>query len=232
VAAKQFGSEASFARGLVQNSSYHRFGPNLVLARSTQFGVESPFGKKRTVTVGGDEGAAGGQVLTTSAIPLPERFFAGGGNSHRGFGLNQAGPRDLVTGFAVGGNALLLNSLELRFPVWGNLSGVLFQDMGNVYPSIRKLSLRQTQKSLTDFNYMSQAVGLGVRYNTAVAPIRFDVGYDLNPTRFCAAIDNAALPNSFRSCPIPNGSGVPAGQTLIEQRLSRWQFLFSIGQTF
>ncbi|MBI2819138.1 MAG: BamA/TamA family outer membrane protein, partial [Acidobacteria bacterium] len=210
VAAKQFGSEASFVRGLMQNSSYHRFGPNLVLARSTQFGVETPFGKRRSVTIGGDEGEPPEQVLSTSAIPLPERFFAGGGNSHRGFGLNQAGPRDLVTGFAVGGNALLLNSLELRFPVWSNISGVLFHDLGNVYSSIRTLRLRQHQKSIDDFNYMSHGVGLGLRYNTAVAPVRFDVGYNLNPPRFLVQTKEGPVP----------------------QNLSRWQFLFSIGQTF
>jgi outer membrane protein insertion porin family len=232
VAAKQFGSEASFVRGLVQNSTYHVFGRNLVLARSTQFGVETPFGKARTIELGGEEGGTTPQVLTTTAIPLPERFFAGGGNSQRGFGLNQAGPRDPVTGFAIGGNALLLNSLELRFPVWGNVSGVLFHDMGNVFSSIRSLSLRPTQKSLTDFNFMSHAVGFGVRYNTAVAPVRFDVGYALNPTRFCSAVDSASLPADARPCTPPAGSVVPPDTVLIERRLSRWQFLFSIGQTF
>ena len=210
VAAKQFGSEASFARGLLQNSSYHRFRRRLILARSTQFGVETPFGMKRTVIIGGDEGEPPAQVLTTSAIPLPERFFAGGGNTHRGFGLNQAGPRDLVTGFAIGGNALLLNSLELRFPIWSSITGVLFHDVGNVFASIRSLSLRQHQKNLADFDYLSHGVGLGLRYNTAVAPVRFDVGYNLNPPRFLVQSDQGA----------------------VEKNLSRWQFLFSIGQTF
>jgi outer membrane protein assembly complex protein YaeT len=210
VAAKQFGSEASFVRGLIQNSSYHRLGADLVLARSTQFGVATPFGESRTVTIVGSEGDISEQVLATNEIPLPERFYAGGGNSHRGFGLNQAGPRDLTTGFAVGGNALLLNSLELRFPIWGSVSGVLFHDTGNVYSSIRRLSLRQHQKSLDDFNYMSHGVGLGLRYNTAVAPVRFDVGYNLNPVRFQVETETGPVP----------------------QNLSRWQFLFSIGQTF
>ena len=48
-----------------------------------------------------------------SVIPLPEVFFAGGGNSHRGFGLNQAGPRDPDSGFPVGGSAVFVNSEEL-----------------------------------------------------------------------------------------------------------------------
>ena len=35
-------------------------------------------------------------------VPLPERFFAGGASSHRGFPENQAGPRDTLTGFPLG----------------------------------------------------------------------------------------------------------------------------------
>ncbi|MGK4302248.1 BamA/TamA family outer membrane protein, partial [Klebsiella pneumoniae] len=46
-------------------------------------------------------------------IPLPERFFAGGGTSIRGFGLNQAGPRDPCSGFPVGGLAILALNQEL-----------------------------------------------------------------------------------------------------------------------
>ncbi len=74
-----------------------------------------------------------------TVIPLAERFLAGGGNSHRGFGLNQAGPRDPVTGFPLGGSALFLNNLELRFPpttlpyVQDNISFALFWDAGNVF---------------------------------------------------------------------------------------------------
>jgi outer membrane protein assembly factor BamA len=210
VAAKQFGSEASFTRSLVQNSSYHPLGRRVLLARTTQFGVETLFGKPRIITVGGDDEDAPPRQVEVREIPLPERFFAGGGNSHRGFAFNQAGPRDPVTGFAIGGNALLLNTIELRVPVWRNIIGVLLHDGGNVYTSLRKLSFRIRQRNTADFDYMSHAVGLGVRYQTPVAPVRFDVGYNLNPPRFATLTD-----------------GVPS-----EQKLRRWQFLFSIGQTF
>ena len=76
-----------------------------------------------------------GQTL----IPLPERFYSGGGNSNRGFGLNQAGPRDPFTGFPVGGSAVFLNSLEMRFPnvsvpyLQDSVGFTIFHDMGNVF---------------------------------------------------------------------------------------------------
>jgi len=120
VASGIFGSQTNFTRVVVQNSSYYQFHKRRwVFARSTRLGVEEPF-------------------ASTDFAPLPERFFAGGSTSHRGFGINQAGPRDLTSGFPLGGEALFLNNLELRTPplplpyVGNNLSAVVFHDMGNV----------------------------------------------------------------------------------------------------
>jgi outer membrane protein assembly factor BamA len=75
-------------------------------------------------------------------VPLPERLYAGGATSHRGFGINDAGPRDLQTGYPVGGNAVFVNSVELRLPaptlpiVGDSVNFVLFHDMGNVFTHI------------------------------------------------------------------------------------------------
>jgi outer membrane protein assembly factor BamA len=72
-------------------------------------------------------------------IPLPERLYAGGPVSLRGFSQNAAGPRDPETGYQIGGAGALINNTELRLPPptlpWlGNtVSFVLFHDMGNVF---------------------------------------------------------------------------------------------------
>ena len=72
-------------------------------------------------------------------IPLPERLYAGGAVSLRGFSQNAAGPRDPETGFQIGGAGALINSTELRLPPptlpwFGNtVSFVIFHDMGNVF---------------------------------------------------------------------------------------------------
>ena len=141
----------------MQNSTYYAFGKNraqdkkFVFARSLRIGVETPFGN--TVLL------PPGQCPTTGStqcIPLPEFFLSGGGNSHRGFGLNQAGPRDPVSGFPVGGGALFLNNLEMRFPplslpfVHDNVSLALFHDAGNVFTTGRNMLdnlLRWKQKN-------------------------------------------------------------------------------------
>jgi outer membrane protein insertion porin family len=213
VAATQLGSQANFLRFSGQNSTYYHLGRHIILARDTRLGIESPYGGLQTIhtTVNGVP-----EVIQTHAIPLPERFFMGGSESHRGFSINQAGPRDPVEGFPIGGNALFLNTVELRIPfAQDRLGVVLFHDMGNVYSSGRKMRLfKVTQNSPTDFDYTVHALGLGFRYRTPVGPLRVDFAYDLNPPRFQVQSQTN-------------------GQTLTEvQRLSNFQFFIGIGQTF
>lgn len=120
---KNMGSEAQFNRLDVSNSSYYGFDKDrLVLARNTRYGQVRAFG-------------TGSQLL----IPLPERLYAGGPTSLRGFSFNAAGPRDPETGYPIGGAGALINSTELRLPPptlpwFGNaVSFVVFHDMGNVF---------------------------------------------------------------------------------------------------
>jgi outer membrane protein assembly complex protein YaeT len=135
------GAEAEFNRLDLSNSNFFSFDRSrFVLARNTRYGQERAFGK-------------GGQEL----LPLPERLYAGGATSHRGFAQNGAGPRDPVTGFPIGGAGILINSTELRLPPptlpWlGNtVSFVLFHDMGNVFSNASDawasaLRVRQPQR--------------------------------------------------------------------------------------
>ena len=207
VADSHFGSETDFGRLLIQNSTYYSIGrkrnsdQKFVLARSTRIGVELPYGNTIMPQPGGD--CPTPQIYV---LPLAERFFAGGGNSHRGFGLNQAGPRDPNTGFPLGGTALFVNNIELRMPpptlpfFQDNISFAIFHDAGNVFTNAHDLFhnlLRWSQRdpdfcmhSATakqcDYNYISHAIGIGVRYKTPVGPVRFDFGYNLNPPAFPA----------------------------------------------
>jgi outer membrane protein assembly complex protein YaeT len=210
-ASKYFGSQANYFRLFGRNSTYHRIGSRLVLARTLVFGFMQ--------TLRTQPGAA----PSPQDIPLSERFFAGGASTHRGFPENQAGPRDISTGFPLGGKALLAVGTELRFPLYGqNIGGVLFHDAGNVYSDIQSISARIRQRGNTDFNYMVHAVGFGIRYRTPIGPIRVDLAYGPNSPRFFGCQGTL---DRLQACATD-----PTLRT--DQRINRFQFHFSLGQTF
>jgi outer membrane protein insertion porin family len=241
VASSNFGSEADFGRVLIKNSTYHTLfrnrstGQGFVFARSTTVGIENPFGS--TVVLDPSQTASATQTL----IPLPERFYSGGGNSNRGFGLNQAGPRDPFTGFPLGGSAVFLNNLEMRFPnvrvpyLNDNIGFTIFHDMGNVFarpqemlPSLVRFHQPNEYLCFTaethlqcNYNYLSHAIGLGVRYQTPIGPLRFDFGYNLNPPYF----------PSYTNITTNNLNGQSVGQ-FGYQRAGHFNFSFSVGQSF
>jgi outer membrane protein assembly factor BamA len=228
LATKTVGSAVNFLRVYLQNSTYTPIGRRLVFARSTRFGVQTPYGNS----------------LSTD-IPLPERFFAGGGTSLRGFGLNQAGPRDPLTGFPIGGQALLVFNQDLRFPmhlplIGDRLGGAIFYDAGNVFSSVRTISLRYsppvptvgpatdalgntTTVCLTnctnELNYFSHTVGFEFRYGTPIGPVAIDLGYQVNPAQFLVQTG---------TCPAIVGSACPASIT----KLPGFQFFINLGATF
>lgn len=114
--------------------------------------------------------------LAYGLVPVPERFFGGGSNSFRGVGFERLGPEDPNSGLPLGGKSIFLLNMETKFLIFKsfpNLYGALFYDVGNVFAEPR------------DFNFfkLKQAVGLGLRYRTPLGPVRFDVGWNLNPPR-------------------------------------------------
>ena len=222
-AIEQIGSSANFFRGFFQNSSFYSFGRAFVFARSVRFGLELPYGNtiEGSTAFNPDQCSAPPPPETPSVIPLPERFFAGGGTSLRGFGLNQAGPRDPCTGFPIGGLAILVFNQELRFPmklplVGSRLGGTVFYDGGNVYTDVNHISFAWSAPSTTNLNYFSHTVGFGLRYPTPVGPVRVDFGYQLNPAAYQATV-------------IPPGGTVGTLQTL---HLPHFGFFFNIGPIF
>jgi outer membrane protein assembly complex protein YaeT len=231
LASRYFGSQRGFIRGLARNSTYHPLTRNLVLARETSFGI---------IRAAGRIPADLENEPRANVIPFPERFFGGGGSSHRGFNENQAGPRDENTGFPVGGNALLFNKVELRFPLIGeNIGGVLFHDAGNVYSNIGDISFRfrqpvtpvldpatGTTRNRYGFDYMVHAVGVGLRYKTPIGPVRVDLAYSANSPRFFGC------QGSYQELLQCASAHPPENLKPEEQRISRFQFFFSIGQTF
>jgi translocation and assembly module TamA len=111
-------------------------------------------------------GAMGGATLDD--IPANWRFYAGGGGSVRGYAYNSLGPIGPF-GAVIGGRSLIQASAELRVKVTDTIGVVPFFDAGNAYAS-----------SFPNFSApLYKAVGIGLRYYTAIGPIRADVAFPL-----------------------------------------------------
>jgi outer membrane protein assembly complex protein YaeT len=149
IASSKFGSDTNFNKLDTSFATYYTFGKRkYVLARNTRIGFERFFGTNPNAVgtsgqIGVSSTACSGTLLETNPtcnpVPLPERLYAGGATSHRGFGINSAGPRDLTTGYPVGGSGVVVNTVELRLPpptlpiVGDSISVVIFHDMGNSF---------------------------------------------------------------------------------------------------
>jgi outer membrane protein insertion porin family len=145
------GSEVNFLKSEVAGSWLFDWPGPTILALSARVGLARTLGQ-------GHE------------LPIEERFFAGGESTIRGYKRNRVGPLDQA-GHPRGGNARVVLNAEWRFPIWRFVHGALFLDTGTVRSEILDLRLSE----------FKSGVGGGVRLLTPVGPLRFDVGYGLNP---------------------------------------------------
>ena len=156
---------------------YLPFGDKIVLASRVQLGNIAPGGSDQAL------------------VPFAIKYFLGGATSIRGWGRYEVSPLS-DSGLPIGGDSLFAFSEELRASLHGNVGGVLFLDAGNVWADSWGVKL----------NDLRYAVGPGLRYETPIGMVRFDVGWQLNP------IDGLLV------------NGVP--------QTRRWRLHFSIGQAF
>jgi outer membrane protein assembly complex protein YaeT len=131
---------------------------------------------------GGSIGVPRGDNLK---VPFYRRYWLGGATSLRGWGRFDVAP--LHEGIPIGGHTMVESSAEVRVPVWGNLSAVLFADAGNSWNNAWDFNL----------NDLRYDVGPGLRYLTPVGPLRFDFGYQLKRIPGLL-IDGKAEPRRFR----------------------------------
>lgn len=95
-----------------------------------------------------------------ATVPISESFYLGGDSTLRGFERDELGP----------GDAMFLVNGELRLPIWKSLRGVVFYDTGNVYESVSDL----------DPLDLRHVLGLGLRLETPIGPLRLEYGRKLD----------------------------------------------------
>ncbi len=143
-------TQMPYVSGFGQFQSYLRFGPGLVWAAAARVGATGAFGRP---------------------LVAAKRFFAGGGNSVRGFKQDGVGPIDPLLGAPAGGAVVFVINQELRFPILGPVSGVVFYDAGSVYATLRDVRVGDIR----------QGLGLGLRVRSPIGLIRADYGTNLRP---------------------------------------------------
>jgi outer membrane protein insertion porin family len=176
-------------------------------------------------------------------LPISERFFSGGSTTLRGFGYEEAGPRQVVVPqgqfrntkgeiiglnpftVPIGGNAMIVMNLEARVPVTRDLQVVPFYDGGNVFRSIGDVlhpkPITPTGNFINDVNAQnlrvrwSHTLGVGIRVKTPLGgALAIDYGYLTNPSQFL-------IPQNLNTTP----------STAI-YRLHQGQIQFRFTQTF
>ncbi len=124
--------------------------------------VHKLFGKGR-ILLRGDVGATRFGALRN--LPPSQRFFAGGDQSVRGYAYNSLGPHN-AAGQVIGGEQLLVGSVEYEQRFTDKWSAAIFYDTGN--------AINDWQDAL------KEGVGFGVRWRSPIGPIRFDLGFAIS----------------------------------------------------
>ncbi|WP_317171115.1 BamA/TamA family outer membrane protein [Croceivirga sp. JEA036] len=111
-------------------------------------------------------------------IPFVRSYFGGGSNDNRAWRVYSLGPgrTDQVNDFNEANFKIALNA-EYRFPIFGDVNGALFTDVGNIWNVFDNVEDPNAQftgiKSLRDLAIGS---GFGLRYDLSYFVIRLDLG--------------------------------------------------------
>jgi outer membrane protein insertion porin family len=115
-----------------------------------------------------------GEIATVSQwgsandVPIFERLFLGGSNNLRGFPFREVGPQD-EDGEPTGGKSMARMTIEWTFPIVEKARGAIFYDTGFV----------NTSEWSFGFEHIASDVGIGIRLDLPIGPIRVDYGWPL-----------------------------------------------------
>jgi outer membrane protein insertion porin family len=109
-----------------------------------------------------------GVVTSSDEVPYYKRFYAGGVGSDGVRGYSDRSLSPIENGRAVGGNAMLINNLELKLKLSQTLAFLLFFDAGNTFKSYREFNIHE----------LYRGAGAGVRVEVPmIGVLGFDLGY-------------------------------------------------------
>lgn len=115
-------------------------------------------------------GARLGMIIpaTTGELPIDLRYFLGGPGSVRSFPQRELGPRNSEN-IPRGGEAYWIANAEYVHQISGPLKAVAFTDVGTLSADF----------SSFDLSAFDVAVGLGIRLDLPIGPVRLEYGHNL-----------------------------------------------------
>jgi len=149
------GGDTDFVKTFISSSWFFPTFWRFVLAIQLRYGIASSF-------------------PPSTGVPIYERFYVGGADSVRGYDYRgEIGPDE-------GGVTMFVSNVEYKFPIITEkrrtiLQGAVFLDMGG---SWRKGDVNFTIGSRD--NQLKVGIGVGIRFQTPIFPVRLDWGYGLN----------------------------------------------------
>jgi outer membrane protein assembly factor BamA len=157
------GGDYSFHKVVPQIRGYLTPHKRITFAARVSVGFIFPFGRR-------------------AGAPFDMRFYLGGADSVRGWGLRRLSPKIYeegcaegeggCTGIPIGGQTMVLANFETRVRTVDELYVAGFLDMGDVREGVRTFNPR-------GWNY---AAGPGLRYASKIGTFRLDLGFRLNET--------------------------------------------------
>jgi outer membrane protein insertion porin family len=134
----------------------------------------------------------------TGALPFFERYFAGGIRTVRGYENNTLGPRDPVSGFAIGGNMRVTAGADYIFPIPfvekppSSVRMSLFLDVGNVF--LDNFNTYDAPVGVNGFqvDQLRSSYGVSLVWISPIGPLRFSYAQTINAaqSRGTGAIDD------------------------------------------
>jgi outer membrane protein insertion porin family len=191
IALRQLGGNVSLNRFQASYRRYYKMDSlrGTVFAGNATLGLSNIFNPR-------DRDGNGTIDEIDRTLPISERFFSGGSSTLRGFGFEEAGPRQAIIPMGlfrdqdrniislnpftvpIGGNALAILNLEARIPVTRSLQAVPFYDGGNVFRRVGDLFRKGNDNPVPPANLLeainaanlrahwTNTVGLGFRIQT------------------------------------------------------------------
>ena len=161
---------AQYAKFDIDYTHLLLFDSRNTLAAHTEFGIAWPYGN-------------------SSVLPFEKRYFSGGANTVRGWGVRELGPGKYrgtdgrIDFINHTGDVKLTLNLEYRTYLFWKLNGAAFIDAGNIWTLRNYAEQPGGQfKMNTFYRQIAVAYGLGLRLNFDYFILRFDAGMKaINP---------------------------------------------------